>query len=88
MENDVFFAGFNDWRLPTIEEALSLLEAEKSTEGFHLHRCFDTTQGYIFTADKRKPGGYWFVDFRQANVFWAAGTLSGGFARLCRTTTE
>ncbi len=84
-KNETYFAGFNDWRLPTIEEALSLLKLDRNTEGLHLHCCFDTTQGYIFTADRRKPGGYWFVDLRQAKVFWAGGTLSGGFARVCRS---
>lgn len=76
--------GYDDWRLPTIEEALSLLTPEKDVGGLHLHRCFDAAQPFIFLADQRKPGGCWFVDFRRAVVYWASGTNPGAFGRLCR----
>lgn len=76
------FAGHGGWRLPTLEEALSLLRPQANACGQHLHPCFSPEQGYIYTADRRKPGGYWFVDFGTARVFWAGGTMNGGFARL------
>lgn len=83
--NGAGYGNFHDWRIPTVEEALSLLLRGKNNSGLHLHACFDSTQGFIYTADRHRPGGYWFVDFRQARVFWAGGTFSGGFARLCRS---
>ena len=78
------FAGHNDWRLPTFEEALSLAVKAKNSKDLYLHRCFSAGQPFIFTSDKRNPGGHWFIDYAQARVFWASGFNPGGFGRVCR----
>src|SRR5210317_139184 len=78
------FAGHNDWRLPTFEEALSLAVKAKNSKELYLHRCFSAGQPFIFTSDKRNPGGHWFIDYAQARDFWASGFNPGGFGRVCR----
>lgn len=83
--NEQKYAGYSDWRLPTMEEALALLEPERNPKGLFLHPCFCMGQPFIFLADERKPGGYWFIDFKQGTVFWASGTIPGGFGRVCRS---
>jgi hypothetical protein len=83
--NQQRFAGFSDWRLPTMEEAFSLLESQVNVKGVHLHPCFSKEQPFIFLVDQRKPGGCWFMDFKQATTFWASGSIPGGFGRVCRS---
>lgn len=79
------YGGYSDWRIPTMAEALSLMEPEKNDRGQYLHPCFSPRQPFIFVAATRSPGGYWFVDYKQGRAFWASGTIPGGFGRLCRT---
>lgn len=57
------FAGFNNWRLPTLEETLSLMEPTKRNGDIHIDPVFDKTQRWIWTADKESSGVAWIVSF-------------------------
>ncbi len=46
------FASFKDWRLPTLEEAMSLMKPEKNHKGLYIDPIFDGAQKWIWTADK------------------------------------
>ncbi|MFQ5630538.1 MAG: DUF1566 domain-containing protein, partial [bacterium] len=45
------FAGFSDWRLPTLEEAMSLMEKENMNGDLHIDPVFDKAQSWIWTSD-------------------------------------
>ena len=83
--NSIGFSGYHDWRMPTVEEACSLMKANINEKGVFLHLCFSKEQPFIFTSARRKPTGYWFVDYKQGKVYWSSGTVPGGFCRLCRS---
>ena len=62
--NTKSFAGYADWRLPTTEEAMSLMETEPN-EGFHVANVFGRGCNIMWTADETADGRGWLIYFHD-----------------------
>ena len=72
------YAGYHDWKLPTLEEAASLLESNKRNDSY-IDPIFSNKQGWIWTGDKFEIKGRWDVHFdRFFNCIQSGGVLGGG----------
>lgn len=77
-------SGFDDWRLPTLEEAMSLLEPEKR-DGLYLDPVFDRKQQWIWTTDYPDAGAAWVVAFNDGGCYDGARVNYYGYVRAVRS---
>ncbi|MFQ5965920.1 MAG: DUF1566 domain-containing protein [Candidatus Scalinduaceae bacterium] len=86
--NNMGYAGYYDWRLPTVEEAASLLESSKKAGDLYIDTVFDIRQIYIWTGDKNDTARYldvaWAVLFNIGGVNWNDLAISHRYVRPVR----
>jgi len=66
--NEKKYGGFSGWRLPTVEEAVSIFETEKMNGDLYIDPLFSDVQGVIWTGDGYYPGRLWIVRFYRASI--------------------
>ncbi|HEX9974426.1 MAG TPA: DUF1566 domain-containing protein [bacterium] len=68
--NRISYAGHNDWRLPTLEEAMSLMKKERLNGDMHIDLMFDKNQTSIWTSDMTTAGSRaWVVFFNYGSCY-------------------
>ncbi len=79
------FAGCSDWRLPTLEEAMSLMEPTEKNDVLFIDPTFDKNQRNIWTSDLCYASRAWVVGFDGGgcgyttflNVYYVRAVRSG-----------
>ncbi len=72
--NENGYAGFTDWRLPTLEETVSLLEPSAKSGNQFIDPAFDKTQSSVWTCDSNISNSSlsldraWSVNFNHSLV--------------------
>jgi len=60
------YAGYYDWRLPSLEEGLALLEYSRMNGDLYIDPVFSRRQGWIWTSEGYEPEYYWVIRFGLA----------------------
>ena len=63
-------AGHHTWRLPTIDELISLLHATPHGQDFCLESIFDLRQKWLWSADRKSYVAAWYVNAELGFIAW------------------
>lgn len=81
--NALEFGGYNDWRLPTLEEAMSTVSSKKDGESY-AERLLERTQTAIWTGDKLSTDTTWVLRYDKGRCNYGTYRYSR-YVRLVRS---
>ena len=68
--NSIQFAGSSAWRLPTVEELMTLLTELPTAEDYCIEPIFSPRQKWIWSCDRRSFTAAWYVSIDMGYVAW------------------
>jgi serine/threonine-protein kinase len=68
--NETSFAGHSAWRLPTVNELMTLLSPVPQGSALCIEPLFDATQRWVWSADRRSFAAGYYVDVELGFVGW------------------
>ncbi|MEN8153881.1 MAG: protein kinase [Acidobacteriota bacterium] len=85
MLNRVGYGGFRNWKLPTLEEAMSLLERRKWYGNLHIYKVFSSVQKAIWTGDTDDENeSNWIVSFSKGKLRSTSLFMNRSYVRPVR----